>query len=426
MMSENRKKTVYVPMVADYLHPGHLNIINVAATLGEVTVGLFSDKAVASYKRLPFMNYEQRKLIIENIKGVSRVVAQNEKDYEPNLRKYKPDYMVHGTDWQRGPLKAVRENAIKVMSEWGGTVVEPEYTKDISSTLLHERKKSFGIMPNQRLSNLKRLLEVKPFIKVMEAHNAISALIVENTEYIEAEEPISSFDAIWISSLTDSTAKGKPNIEFVDLTSRMSTVNDIIECTTKPIIYDGDTGGQPEHFALTVRRLERLGISAVIIEDKAGSQQDSIEPFCNKIKAGKLSQINNEFMILARLEGLNMGEGVAADLIRAKAYIASGADGIVIHLLKSQRDDILQFCECYNKLETRKPLIFVAANDGQLYEQELREMGINVVIYANQLLRAAYTSMLVAAETILKNKRSFEADQNYISVESLIDAVNGN
>jgi phosphoenolpyruvate phosphomutase len=438
-MPERKEKLVYVPMVADYLHPGHLNIINVAATLGEVIVGLFSDKAVASYKRLPFMNYEQRKVLVENIKGVSRVVVQDEKDYEPNLRKYKPDYMVHGTDWRSGPLREVRQRAIDAMAEWGGEVVEPEYTQGISSTILLESQKTKGILPNQRLSLLRRLLDVKPLIKVMEAHNAISALIVENAKYVEGDQPASTFDAIWLSSLTDSTAKGKPDTEFVDLTSRMATVNDIIECTSKPIIYDGDTGGLAEHFSMTVKRLERLGVSAVIIEDKTGPKhnsltetdeqihtQDTVENFCAKIRAGKMAQINSDFMIIARLEGLILGAGMEDTVKRARAYIAAGADGIMIHSKNHDGKDVLEFCEHYKNFETKRPLVAVPTNYSAMYEDELRAAGINIVIYANQLLRAAYTGMEKASRSILKHKRAFEADQDYVSALELINMIKGN
>lgn len=437
-MSE-KLKTVYVPMAVDFLHPGHLNIIKVSAELGQVIVGLFTDEAIASYKRLPFMNYEQRKAVIESIKGVHSVVPQEVKDYEPNLRKYKPDYMVHGTDWLEGPLKIVRDKAIKVMSEWGGKVVEPEYTQGVSSSNFHQYNKSVGLMPEQRLANFRRLLSVKPQIRVIEAHNGLSAMIVENAEYKEPGSAPLSFDAIWLSSLTDSTAKGKPDIEFVDLTSRVVTVNDILEVTTKPIIYDGDTGSVAEHFSMTVRRLERLGVSAVIIEDKIGLKrnslhetnesihtQDSIENFCNKIHTGKLSQITKDFMIIARIESLILNQGLEDALKRAKAYIEAGADGIMIHSRQKDGKEILDFCKEYNKFENRKPLVAVPTNYPSLSEEELCNAGVNIVIYANQLLRSAYTAMNNTAMTILKNKRALEADQSYIKAIDLINLIKGN
>ena len=438
-MPSDDKKLAYVPMVADYLHPGHLNIIRCAAELGDVMVGLYTDKAVASYKRLPFMSYEQRKEIVENIKGVTAVVPQEEKEYEINLRKYKPDYMVHGTDWREGPLKKAREQAISVMSEWGGEVIEPEYTKGISSTAMHTVAREIGIMPHMRLGTLRRLLNVKPMIRIIEAHSALSALVADNAQYVIPGEVTSAFDGLWLSSLTDSTVKGKPDIEFVDLTSRIVTVNDILECTTKPIIYDGDTGSQPEHFALTVKRLERLGVSAVIIEDKTGAKknsllepklnihvQDDIHSFSEKINRGKAAQITNDFMVIARIESLILGKGIKDAIARAQAFIEAGADGIMIHSREQSGAEVFEFSRKYNKLPDRRPLVAVPTNYASVYERELCEAGINMVIYANQMLRSSYTSMLKTAENILRYERAHEADQDYISALDLIKLIKGN
>jgi len=437
---QKKKKLAYVPMVVDYLHPGHLNIIRRAAELGDVMVGLCTDKAVASYKRLPFMPYEYRKEIVESIKGVTAVVPQEEKDYEANLYKYKPDYLVHGTDWREGPIKQARERAIAVMAGWGGEVIEPEYTQGISSTEIHARTKMLGITPQARLNILRRLLNVKPLIRIIEAHSAFSALVSEKAQF----KPVPggearTFDGLWLSSLTDSTVKGKPDIEFVDLTSRLVTVNDILECTTKPIIYDGDTGSHPDHFALTVKRLERLGVSAVIIEDKIGAKknsllepsanlhvQDDIDSFSEKISQGKQAQITDDFMIIARIESLILGKGIKDALTRARAFIDSGADGIMIHSREKGGKEIFEFCKEYNKLPVRRPLVAVPTNYASVYEHELGEAGINIVIYANQMLRSSYTSMLKAAEKILCYGRAYEADQDYISALDLIKLIEGN
>lgn len=433
------KKLAYVPMVADYLHPGHLNIINKAAELGDVMVGLFTDKAVASYKRLPFMTYEQRRLILENVKGVTSVVPQDEKDYEPNLRKYKPDFLVHGTDWKEGPLKKARERAFEVMAEWNGEVIEPEYTKDISSTDIYNSAKKLGVMPHTRIGMLRRLLEVKPIVRILEAHSALCAIANENAKYTVPGGETRTFDGLWLSSLTDSTVKGKPDIEFVDLTSRVSIVNDILECTTKPIIYDGDTGSLPSHFAFTVKRLERLGVSAVIIEDKRGAkknsllepsenlhEQDDIENFSLKISKGKQAQLTNDFMIIARIESLILGRGVDDALARAHAFIEAGADGIMIHSRKKGGKEVFDFCTEYNKFNNRRPLVAVPTNYSTVYESELSNAGVNIVIYANQMLRSSYTNMLKTAEKILCHERTYEADMEYISALELINLVEGN
>jgi phosphoenolpyruvate phosphomutase len=438
-MSKRERKLAYVPMVADYLHPGHLNILRKAAELGDVMVGLYTDKAVASYKRLPFMSYEQRKVIVESIKGVTTVVPQEVKDYEPNLRKYKPDYLVHGTDWQKGPLQKDRSRAIEVMAEWGGKVIEPEYTKGISSTDMHQDAKKVGVMPHIRLGTLRRLLDVKPLVRIMEAHSALSAFVIEHVQYSAPGEPLAIFDGLWLSSLTDSTVKGKPDIEFVDLTSRIVTVNDILECTTKPIIYDGDTGSLSEHFAFTVRRLERLGVSAVIIEDKVGAKhnsllepaenlhvQDSIEEFSEKISTGKRAQINNDFMVIARIESLILGVGIDDAMQRAEAYLNAGADGIMIHSRQQDGQEIFDFCKEYNRLRNRRPLIAVPTNYSGVYEEDLQAAGINIVIYANQMLRSAYTGMQNTAQKILRHKRAYEADQDYISALDLIRLIEKN
>lgn len=433
------KKKVYVPMAADYIHHGHINILRVAAELGEVTVGLFSDRAIASYKRLPFMKYEQRKAVVENIKGVERVVMQDEKDFEPNLRRYKPDYMVHGTDWQHGPLRDVRGKAIRVLAEWGGEVVEPEYTSNVSSSGFHQHEQAKGIMPEQRLAKLRRLLSVKPMLRVMEAHNGLSAMVVENAEVRNENGTPVTFDAIWLSSLTDSSTKGKPDIEFVDLTARVVTVNDILEVTTRPIIYDGDTGSHPEHFAFTVRRLERLGVSAVIIEDKIGLKRNSLpachqqkhvqeerDSFCRKIQAGKQSQLTEDFMVIARIESLILGRGQEDALGRAQAYIDAGADGIMIHSRKDDGAEIIDFCREYNQFSQRKPLVVVPTNYPSLSENQLEEAGVNVVIYANQLLRSAYSAMENTAKSILQHRRALETDRHYISALGLIQLIKGN
>ncbi|WP_299546288.1 phosphoenolpyruvate mutase [uncultured Helicobacter sp.] len=433
------KKLVYVPMAADIIHPGHLNIIKESAKLGYVMVGLFSDQAIASYKRVPLMNYEQRKQIVESLKGVDEVVMQDEKDYRANLKKYKPDFLVHGSDWNTGPLNEERQKAIVLMESWGGKVVEPEYTKDISSTKLNKNLKELGILPQVRLGALKKALAAKPLIRGIESHSGMSALIVEEASIKDNDGINQTFDFLWLSSLTDSSSKGKPDIEFVDLTSRIATVNDILEVSTKPIIYDGDTGSQIPHFAMMVKRLERLGVSAVVIEDKIGLKknslcegesakhtQDSIENFCAKIKAGKQAQLTNDFMIIARIESLILEVGMDDAILRAKAYIEAGADGIMIHSRKKDGQEILEFCKIYNTFVNRKPLMAVPTNYPILSEEDLKNSGVNIVVYANQLLRASYTAMKNTALSILEHKRALEADKHYISALEIINLIEGN
>ena len=419
-------KKVYVPMAADLLHEGHLNIINEAKKYGQILIGLLTDKAISEYKDIPLLNYEQRKMVMESIKDVDQVIKQKTWDYEPILRETKPDFVVHGDDWKRGRQKETRQRVIDVLDEWGGKLIEPEYTQGVSSTLIKEsieinsRSESKGITPIQRLRSLKKLIEDNNLVRVLEAHNGLTGLIVEKTKVDDKE-----FDAIWISSLTDSTAKGKPDIELVNFESRFSTIEQIIEVTTKPIIVDADTGGLTEHFKFHVRTMERLGVSAVIIEDKTGLKrnslfgnevaqtQDSIENFCEKIRVGKSATITKDFMIIARIESLILGKGVKDAINRAKSYISSGADGIMIHCKDKDPKELFEFCNLFKDFTNKVPLVAVPSSYPQIREEELEAAKIKIVIYANHLLRSAYPSMIRAAESILKNTSSAEASKSF-------------
>ncbi len=430
------KKTVYVGMSADMIHPGHLNIIRKAAELGEVTIGLLTDEAIASYKRMPYMTFEQRRVVIENIKGVAQVVPQTMLDYVPNLEHLKPDYVVHGDDWKVGVQKQTRQRVIDVLARWGGKLVEVPYTPGISSTQIHAAIREVGTTPEIRLKSLRRLLNIKPIIRLLDIHNGLTGLIIENTS-VDTPHGRREFDGMWASSLTDSTAKGKPDIEAVDVSARMTTLNEVLEVTTKPIVYDGDTGGRPEHFVFTVRTLERLGVSAVIIEDKTGLKknslfgtdvdqtQDTIEDFCIKIKMGKKAQSTTAFMIIARIESLILGKGIDDAMERAKAYLDAGADGIMIHSREKTPDEIFAFCDRYNELENRKPLVAVPSSYNQVYEEELAAHGVNIVIYANQLLRSAYPAMVGTARSILSHRRSAECDGQMMPIKEVLELIPG-
>lgn len=429
-------KRVYVGMSADLIHPGHLNIINEARKLGEVTVGLLTDNAIASYKRLPFLTYEQRKIIVENIKGVDKVIPQETLDYVPNLQQLKPDYVVHGDDWKEGVQKSTRERVINALAEWGGELVEIPYTQGISSTQLNKGLKEIGTTPEIRMKTLRRLLGAKKIVRLIEAHNGLTGLIAEHLR-IAKGSTAKEFDGMWLSSLTDSTAKGKPDIEAVDVTARLQTLNDIVEVTTKPIVYDGDTGGRPEHFSFTVKSLERLGVSAVIIEDKIGlkmnslfgtdveQQQDTPENFAHKISMGKRSQITKDFMIIARIESLILGKGVEDALMRAKAYVSAGADGIMIHSKDKDPKEVFEFCRRFRKEEEHLPLVAVPSTYNKVYESELSEAGVNIVIYANQLLRSAYPAMIKTATEILENERSYESDASMMPISEILTLIPG-
>ncbi len=427
-------KTVYIAMSADLITPGHVSIIQEARTLGEVVIGLLTDSAVAGYQRLPYMGYEQRKVVIENIVGVKEVVPQETLDYVPNLLKIKPDYVLHRDDWNTGVLRETRQRVIETLNQWGGELVEANHMPGITATALHRAVQEAGITPQMRLGMLKRLLQAKPLIRIIEAHSGLTGLIAE-TVSVKCNNKVREFDGIWMSSLTDSAAKAKPDIEYVDMTSRMNTVSDILETTTKPIIFDGDTGGIPEHFVFMVRTLERLGVSAVIIEDKKGLKknslfgtdvvqvQDDIEDFTHKVSCGKHAQVTDDFMIIARIESLILKAGMDDALKRAEAYIAAGTDGIMIHSRESTAHEVLTFCKEYAKFSDRVPLVAVPSTYCRTTEDELAEAGVRIVIYANQLLRSAYPAMVDVAKSILQNGRAAEAEERCMPIKDIISLI---
>ncbi|MBR6891734.1 MAG: phosphoenolpyruvate mutase [Bacteroidaceae bacterium] len=430
-------KTVYLGMIGDIMHPGLINIINEGAKYGDVMIGLFTDKAIANHRRLPYLTWEQRKNVIEHIIGVASVVPQEEWSYVENLKRYRPDYIIHGDDWLYGPDKYIRDEVFKVMEQLGGQVIEIPYTKGISDSSLKEEIDSLGVTPQMRLSSLRRLISAKPIVRILESHNGLTGLIAEHTS-VEVNGEHREFDGMWASSLTDSTSKGKPDIEAVDLTTRLHDLNDTLEVTTKPFIFDGDTGGKVEHFGFTVRTLERLGISAVIIEDKVGLKQnslfgtdavqtqDTIEGFCNKIRAGKESQITNDFMIISRCESLIAGKSVDDALERCHAYVAAGADGIMIHSKDKSGEDIKAFCQRFRQKDPTTPIVAVPTTYNQFTEEELASWGINIVIYANHMLRAAYPAMVKCAESILQHSRSLEASDEYcMPIKQILNLIPG-
>jgi phosphoenolpyruvate phosphomutase len=430
------QKVIYLGMRGDIVHPGIINIISEGAKRGEVLVGLMTDSAIAEYKRLPYLTFEQRKAVIESIKGVSRVVAQEEWSYVPNLRKYKPDAIIHGDDWKTGILQKERDDVFAVMKELGGEVIEIPYTQGVNSSAIGEAMRSIGTTPDIRLKSLRRLIEAKLVVRIMEAHSGLSGLIIESLE-VEKADGVRSFDGMWSSSLTDSTSKGKPDIEAVDLTTRLHSLTDILECTTKPVIFDGDTGGLPEHFVFTVRTLERNGISAVIIEDKTGLKKNSlfgtevkqelspIPDFCEKISAGKRAQVTRDFMIIARLESLIAGFPLEDALERARAYVKAGADGVMIHSKEKSGDDIRAFCEQFRAEYAHVPIVLVPTTYNRFTEKELASWGANIIIYANHMLRASYPAMMNAARTILENERSLEADSLCMPIKQILELIPG-
>jgi phosphoenolpyruvate phosphomutase len=429
-----KNNIVYVGMSADLIHPGHINLINQASSYGDVVVGLLTDKAIASYKRVPFLTYSQRETVIKNIKGVIDVIPQETLDYSDNLKKLKPNFVVHGDDWKNGVQAKTRQTVIQVLKEWNGELVEIPYTKGISSTAINYAMKEDGISTSSRQKLFRRTVDSRGITKIMEGHSALCALIIENAK-VELEDEIREFDGIWSSSLTDSTVRGKPDIEALDLTTRLNTINEIFEVSTKPLIYDADTGGIVEHFVFTVKTLERLGVSAVVIEDKVGLKknslfgtdvqqtQDSIESFCNKIKKGKLAQIEDDFMIIARIESLILEAGMEDAIARATAYVNAGADGILIHSKSKNPDEIIEFARRFRELDQTTPIVVVPSTYSHVTTSELEKAGINVVIYANHLLRGSYPAMTKIAMSILRHSSSKEADKLCMPIKEIINLI---
>lgn len=430
-------KKVYVAMSADIIHVGHINILEKAKALGEVYVGVLTDEAIAEYKRYPLMPLEQRMGIIGSIQYVDHVVVQTSLDYEENLRSIRPEYVVHGDDWRTGLQSVMREKVTRILAEWGGELIEYPYTEGVDIEQVRSRLDGQGILPEQRRSRLASLLRMKRLVRVLEAHNGLSALVVENTK-ISKGDKIEGYDAMWISSLCDSTAKGKPDIELVDMSSRLDTINQIMEVTTKPIILDGDTGGLLEHFVFNVKTLERIGVSAIIIEDKIGlkrnslfgteveQQQDSIENFCHKITAGKQAQTTKDFMIIARIESLILDQGMDDALARARAYVHAGADAVMIHSRRKEADEIFRFCDLFSEELPHVPIVVVPSSFNAVYEDELAAHGVRVVIYANHLIRSAFPAMQKTARSILEHGRCKEASEEYcMSIKDIITLIPG-
>ena len=432
----NNKK-VYVSLIADLLHAGHINILKEAAKLGDVTVGLLTLQACGELNDIPYLDYEKRKEVLENLTMVKEVIPQEHASYRENLLKLKPDFVVHGDDWRYSSQKKYRQEVIELLKEWGGELVEVPYSNEISEAHIKENMRKLGITTGARLGRLRKLIEAKPVVKILETHNALSGLIAENASATLEDGEVVTFDGMWSSSLTDSTSKGKPDIEAVDTTARLITINEIFEVTTKPMIYDADTGGKPEHFKFTIRSLERTGVSAVVIEDKTGLKknslfgnevkqtQDSIENFCHKIKVGKEAQVTKEFMVIARIESLILEAGMEDALTRAYAYIDAGADGIMIHSRKKEPSEIFEFVEKFRAKDTTTPIVVVPTSFNSVTTDEFAKVGVNVVIYANHMLRAAYPGMMKVAKSILRHKRSLEAEKDCMPIKEILELIPG-
>lgn len=427
-------KTVYTCFCTDIIHEGHLNIIDQAHKYGKVVVGALSDAALIRYNKFPTVSLKDRVKLYESVDGVDEVVVQDSVMYDDIINELHPDYVVHGDNWKEGPEATIRENVIELLKKYGGELIEVSYTYNSHVKKVDRQLKEKLSMPEYRRKRLKQLIEIRPIVKAMEVHDGLTGLIVEKT-VVESNGELDQFDAMWISSLCDSTAKGKPDIELVDMTSRFRTIDDVTEVTTKPIIFDGDTGGLTEHFVYTVRTLEKMGVSAIIIEDKTGLKknslfgtevqqtQDTIESFSAKISAGKQAQLTDDFMIIARIESLILEQGMEDALKRAEAFVNAGADGIMIHSRRKEPDEILEFCNKFRIKDKKTPIVVVPSSFNTITEEELAAHGVNIVIYANQLTRAAFPAMQKTAEDILKYHRAKEVDDRLMPIKQIITLI---
>ncbi len=427
-------KTVYTCFCTDVIHEGHLNIIREAGKYGEVILGVLSDEAMIRFNRFPTVCFEERMKMAQSLEGVKKVIVQKDIMYHQIIREWHPDYVIHGDNWSEGPMKAIRDNVAMLLSEYGGEIIDVPYTYTENVKRIDERVREKLAMPEYRRRRLRQLLQICPIVKTLEVHSGLTGLIAEKT-IVENNGELDQFDAMWISSLCDSTIKGKPDIELVDMTSRFRTIDDVMEVTTKPVIFDGDTGGLVEHFVYTVRSLERMGVSAVIIEDKTGlkknslfgteveQKQDSIEHFCGKISAGKKIQLTDDFMIIARIESLILEQGMEDAMNRARAYVKAGADGIMIHSRKKNPAEIFEFCDKFREEFVNVPLVVVPTSFNQVTENELREHGVNIVIYANQLTRSAFPAMERTAKDILKFHRAKEVEERLMPISQILTLV---
>lgn len=427
-------KVVYACFCTDVLHEGHLNIISEARKHGEVVVGVLTDEAMVQMDRFPVLGLEDRMAMMAQVEGVSQVVVQDSIFYDRIIAELQPDYVIHGDNWLEGPLRAIRDNAEEALASYGGQIIDAPYTHSEEAQHVDRRMREQLSMPEHRRHLLRKLIDLRGTVKAIEVHSGLTGLIAEKTVVFDGER-LDQFDAMWISSLCDSTAKGKPDIELVDMTSRFRTISDVTEVTTKPIIFDGDTGGKTEHFVYTVRSLERLGVSAVIIEDKVGLKknslfgteveqtQDTIEGFCSKIAAGKRAQVTDDFMIIARIESLILEQGMEDALERAAAYVAAGADGIMIHSRKKDPAEILEFCDRFRATDAKTPIVVVPSSFNSITEAELAAHGVNVVIYANQLTRSAFPAMEQTAKDILTYHRAKEVDDRLMRIKDIITLI---
>lgn len=427
-------KTVYTCFCTDVIHDGHLNIIEEAHKRGKVIVGCLSDEALIRYNKFPTISQEERIRLYRSIDGVEEVVIQNDMMYDDVITLVQPDYVLHGDNWKEGPEKAIRDHVEELLKAYGGELIDIPYTYNDKVKKIDMQLREKLAMPEYRRKRLRQLISMTPIVKVMEAHSGLTGLIVEKT-IVENEGKLDQFDAMWVSSLCDSTAKGKPDIELVDMTSRFRTIDDIMEVTTKPIIFDGDTGGLTEHFVYTVRSLERMGVSAIIIEDKKGLKKNSlfgteveqtqatIEEMSAKIAAGKKAQLTDDFMIIARIESLILERGMEDALERAFAFVKAGADGIMIHSRKKDPAEIVEFCDKFRAEDKTTPIVVVPSSFNTITEDELAAHGVNIVIYANQLTRSAFPAMQKTAEDILKYHRAKEVDDRLMPIKQIITLI---
>ncbi|MDJ0824059.1 MAG: phosphoenolpyruvate mutase [Rhodobacter sp.] len=426
---------VYVSMTAEILHNGHLRILKEAKKHGRVTVGLLTDRALENKKPIPLLSFEQRKEILEALDCVDEVIAQDEWDYDACIDTHKPRVFVHGDKWD-GPLTGMRERAIARLESYGGTFVELPYSHEFDGTHIAPQMAASLATPFAKQKAFRRMMQSKRLVRFLEAHSPLAALIGEHTK-VQRNGDVLQYDGFWSSSLTDSTEMGLPDIEALDVTRRLQNIDEIFEVTTKPLVFDADTGGKAEHFELKVRTMERMGIAAAIIEDKTGLKknsllgtsvpqtQASIPEFQEKIRAGIEGQKYRGMMIIARLESLILGQGIDDALRRADAYVTAGAGAVMIHSKERDPAQVFAFTDAFAQDHPEVPIVAVPSSYNTVHDHELQAHGIKMIIYANHMLRSSYKAMEQTARAILEHGRTAEIEDEIITIPQILKLIPG-
>jgi len=401
------EKTVYVGMVGDMLHVGHINILKTAARLGRVTVGVLTDRAVVGYKRLPLLAFEDRVRVVESIADVAAVVPQKTLSYVENLRALRPDYVVHGDDWRYGDqVSRARAEVIATLGEWGGELVEVAYTKGISSTAIHRSGAADALFSGTRQGRLRRLLAAKPTLRIVEAHSGLSAKIAAE---VRGPDGATGFDAVWQSGLTDAIHRGKSDGGAVDRGRRLQAVEEILDAGPLPLIYDGRAAGRPETVFDLTRALDKAGVSALCLGDRSdpdrtGPEMSPAETVA-QIEAVRAACPTGAVMAISRIVVAAPGNGGSGALDRALdralALLEAGSDAVMFDSAADTAEPILDIAARLRRQRRDVPLFAAQSDRWGAPIHRFENAGIDAVVYETHLLRATVAPMRRAATALL-------------------------